>query len=103
MRRGALAVTAMISGMDTADEQYVAVTDPTTNQEVMVPVSHTNLGPFESLLAATEAADTHAEENVEGMNARNRNPFEMQIHRISSVAVLCVSKRKTDKTLADDA
>ena len=53
----------MISGMDTTDEQFVSITDPTTNQEIMVPVSQANLGPFESLLAATEAAD-HSEENT---------------------------------------
>ena len=29
----------------------------------MVPVSQSNLGPFESLLAATEAADTQSEKN----------------------------------------
>ena len=55
--------SAMISGMDTTDEQFVSITDPTTNQEIMVPVSQSNLGPFESLLAATEAADSQSEEN----------------------------------------
>lgn len=56
----------MISGMDSVDEQYVAITDPATNTEMMVPVSHTNLGPFESLLAATEAADAQSDDNTEG-------------------------------------
>ena len=55
--------SAMISGIDTTDEQFVSITDPTTNQEIMVPVSQSNLGPFESLLAATEVADNQSEEN----------------------------------------
>ncbi len=49
--------------VSTGEEQYVAISDPATNQEIMVPITHGNLGPFESLLAATEAA----EEQEEGM------------------------------------
>ncbi len=39
----------------------MAISDPSTNQEIMVPITHGNLGPFESLLAATEAAEEHEE------------------------------------------
>ena len=65
------AASAMISGMDTTDEQFVSITDPTTNQEIMVPVSQANLGPFESLLVATEAADQPEENTGEGENHFN--------------------------------